>query len=82
MRSRFIDHFTLGEQRPDHLVELGNRVQKAIDRADNLEANIENVDWHEFDEFYLQLEKAREESLKLQRAYIRAELEWRAKESG
>ncbi|MBO5449292.1 MAG: hypothetical protein J5994_08175 [Ruminococcus sp.] len=72
----FVDHFTLAERRPDYLVELERKAQRAIDRVQNLEANIENVDWREFDMFEDLLEKSRIESIEAQRAYNRAFLDW------
>lgn len=76
----FVDHFTLGEQRPDYLVNLERKAQKCIDRVKNLEAHIDDVDWHEFDVFYETLEKARNESIEAQRAYINAQLDWSRKQ--
>ncbi len=72
----FISSFTLKEQRPEYLVELGHKAQRAIDRVTNLEANIEKVDWHEFEVFENILENARIESIEAQRAYNRAYLDW------
>ena len=72
----FIKSFTLKEQRPEYLVELERKAQRAIDRVTNLEANIEKVDWHEFEAFESILENARIESIEAVRAYKFAELKW------
>lgn len=74
----FRDNFTLGEQRPDYLVELERKAQRAIDRVKNLEANIETVDYHKFEAFADMLEKARTESVEAQRAYLKADLNWKS----
>ena len=72
----FADSYKLKEQRPDYLVNLERKAQRTIDHVKNLEANIENVDWHEFEMFEDMLEKARIESIEAQRAYNYAFLEW------
>lgn len=76
VKRMFVDSYKLREQRPDYLVNLERKAQRAIDRVENLEANIENVDWHEFEAFEDMLEKARIESIEAQRAYNFAFLKW------